>query len=298
MTPNTLIETLRKLGAYNVHADTGSPYETLAATETAAFLAGKSGIDGWILLETPWKWETPLIGFLSKPVTREYARRVTGGPVWVPARSVEPFYGALIGPRIGERPARLSVIAGMASWLADTVRLQGPLRVGCGCGSLHLCPGKILQRPLIELCGDRCCLEEILSMKGVRVRAGAALEPGDLLEESLKRLSSASWLDPVRTGNTVSKEYVSSNGFTLRLEANVREPPVIEWFRMCGDFYVYPPAQARLLMDQVSGSSASRLVAVELLNAWGTLVEQVGYPFGELRDAVVGFFGLLEDTIY
>ncbi len=274
-----------------------SPYHVLAGAETVALLT--SDASEWYLYVSEWPWTTPLLGFLSPPLPgEEYARRITGGPVWRPVGGGEG-YAVLIGPRSGSRPASLASIYELVVRLVG-VEARGPLMIECGEGVLYACPGKLVQRPFIEFCGPLDCVYHMLSSNNVGVSGETVLDASLLRGDSLERLASVEWLDPVSLGDDlISKTYTSSQGYGLQLVALLgEEEPFIRFFRIYTDSYVYPPGQVRLLISQFEGAPPSRVAALELLNTWGSLVEHVGYPFGEFVEAVLDFFSLLEDRAY
>ena len=268
-----------------VEASPESPAEALASVETVAVLTGEEG-ERWHLLEVEWSWETSLIGVMAEPSREPFMRRVTGGPVFPGGEGM--VYAALIGPRTGGRPPSLEAVHRMALGLLEGCDATPRLEARCGGAPVWAGVGKLAQRPLIELYGPRGVVEELASRSG-RVVASVELDRSLVRRDSLERLESPEWNWGGVEGGTHRASMRTAWGFLLAAEARL-EPPLVEDLRLYTDAFVYPPAQALLLVGQLRGIPPAPTAVLEFLNGWATLVEAVGVEYGELKGLLLGLF--------
>ena len=281
---------------YEVRLNAEKPVYVLGGVETIA-LRSSNIEDKWILSTAYWKWPTLLVGYLDKPPIsdkQDFLRRITGGMAFNPEKYSEPYYTAVIGPRIGKRPVHLTRVYELIhERLVDrcqstTSTLECVTSRGDRCVASI---GKLLQRPLIEFFGDRPCIEKILDYDIWDV-SDDELDKDLILENSLDRHLSEAWL----RRNVVAGRYVFTRAweeFYIEIDASL-EPPLITGFDLYSNIFLYPPAQARLLIDEMIGAVASRVAGFEFVNAWNGLVEYVGVEPGDFKDFVLESFKVLE----
>lgn len=281
---------------YVVRLNVEKPVYVLGGVETIA-LRSSNVDDKWILSTASWKWPTILIGYLDKPpVTgkQEFLRRVTGGTIFDPSKYNEPYYTVVIGPRIGKRPIQLTRVYEIAhTRLENKCRDTTPL-LECATSSKDRCVasiGKLLQRPLIEFFGDRSCIEKVLDYD-IWDGSDDELDIDLILRNSLERHLSEAWLryNINRGPHVFSRTW---RKFYVEIKVSL-EPPLITGFDLYSNMFLYPPAQARLLIDEMIGAVASRVAGFEFVNAWNGLVEYVGVELGDFKDFILESFSELE----
>ncbi len=263
-----------------------TPFEALAGVETLALHTPPDG--PWHLLVIPWSWDVNLAGVMARPPSGHYIRRVTGGESF--PHNEGSVYIALVGPRLGARPLPLKDIYEMALKLLEPMD-PSPLLTSSKCG-LRASVGKLAQRPLIEAVLSSDCME--LLMDNVDIVGHESLERDMLNQDSLSRLSSKEWNWGPIESPTFKFSYSNKDGFYLEVEA-LLNPPILEDIRIFTNMFVYPPAQALLLVEQLKGAPPSPGAAFEFLNGWGTLVEFIGLEFGEIRDFLMDVFERLSE---
>ncbi|MEB3759999.1 MAG: hypothetical protein GSR72_02775 [Desulfurococcales archaeon] len=281
---------------YEVRLNVDKPVYVLGGVETIA-LRSSNIKNKWILSTASWKWPTILIGYLDKPPVsdkQKFLRRITGGPIFDPKEYNEPHYTVVIGPRIGKRPIQLTrVYEFVHARFEDKCHNTTPA-LKCVTSSKDRCVasvGKLLQRPLIEFFGDRSCIEKVLDYD-IWDESDEELDIDLILRNSLQRHLSEAWL---RYNVDEGPHVFSRTWSEFYIEVNVSlEPPLITGFDLYSNMFLYPPAQARLLIDEMIGAVASRVAGFEFVNAWNGLVEYVGVEPGDFKDFILGSFRELE----
>ncbi len=278
---------------YKVAMYDKTPVHVLASIETIAFRSSQLK-NKWILASTQWRWPTKILGFLEKG-QEDSVRRVTGGSTYDPSRYSEPYYVVIIAPRIGARPIPLHSIYNLVHSILKSKCQSVTSTLECYNGKHGKCiasVGKLLQRPLIEFYGDAKCIENIVEYN-VTGEFNEELDKDLLLENSLVRLSNPQWLK-----NTMPKYQktwkIQQDSYYVEITASV-DQQLLSHFDMYTNMFVYPPAQARLLIEEMIGAVPSRMAGFELVNAWNGLVEYVGIEPSVFKDFILSVFYELEN---
>ncbi len=281
---------------YVVRLNVSEPVYALGGVETIA-LRSSNVKDKWILSATEWKWPTILIGYLEKPTLvgkQEFLRRITGGTIFDPREYYDPYYITVIGPRVGKRPIPLTQVYRLVRTRMDSKCHHTTTILKCTTSRGDRCVasvGKLLQRPLIEFFGDRFCIEQVLEYD-IWDASDEVLDTDLILKNSLDRHLSEAWLryNVNRGSHAFSRTW---RDFYVEINASL-EPPLITSFELYSNIFLYPPAQARLLIDEMIGAVASRVAGFEFVNAWNGLVEYIGIEPGDLKDFILESFRELE----
>ncbi|MCE4625377.1 MAG: hypothetical protein F7C35_05890 [Desulfurococcales archaeon] len=240
----------------------------------------------WIIMRRKGL-STRMVGVLDESPTEHFLRRPTGGLPFPTGGDVH--YTALLGPRIGGAPPSLQTIHSTVQtyFARSNCKVNPLLRVECGQDAVIVAVGKLGQRPFIEAAGSIDAIDNLI--KGLEIVGEAELDPDMIKMEARERYRSEEWNWRGIQGATHRFERITSKGAKLVFEVKL-EPPFILESRLYTNAFIYPPAQALLLISQLQDAPPAKTLAFEFLHGWATLVESVGVEYVELKDFLLDAF--------